>query len=135
MGKEALKTILARTNILFITETEFRLLFGEVAYDSPLEMLYNLDAPPPFTPAIVIKQGKKGASCLTGDGIFASAAPSDHIEVIDNTGAGDAFNAGFIHAYLEGKDLQQCLKEGNRLAGLSLTKWGRGWMRRIEQDV
>ena len=136
MGKEALMPLLARTSILFITEAEYALLFGSITYDKALKMLYaspNFTNPPDnaplFSPALVIKQGKKGASCYTEDGDIISASPNENIEVIDNTGAGDAFNAGFIHAYLNGSPPEECLNEGNRLAARSLTAWGRNWMK------
>lgn len=41
------------------------------------------------------------------DGIFRRAAP--RVEVVDTTGAGDAFNAGFLDAWLDGADGERCL--------------------------
>lgn len=49
-----------------------------------------------------------------------SSVPSLHISnIVDTIGAGDNFNAGFIHAYLNGKDPGDCLEEGNRTAAVS----------------
>jgi len=46
---------------------------------------------------IIVKRGKDGARAYNRDGEIASV-PSFNVEVVDTTGAGDAFNAGFIYA-------------------------------------
>jgi sugar/nucleoside kinase (ribokinase family) len=58
-------------------------------------------------PVVALKCGGDG-------GMVASAGetlrlPSPSVEVIDTTGAGDAFNAGFLHAWLDGADVRTCL--------------------------
>ena len=44
--------------------------------------------------------------------------------VVDTTGAGDSFNAGFIYAYLNGMDLSECLQYGNASGAVSTTQVG-----------
>ncbi|NBI43281.1 sugar kinase [[Haemophilus] felis] len=66
---------------------------------------------------VVVKMGKCGA-------IFEDFAgrqqqiPTQAVEnVVDSTSAGDAFNAGFLAGYLQGKDFSLCCQQGNQLAG------------------
>ena len=53
-------------------------------------------------PVVALKRGGDGAVLSVGDTVIA--LPSPLVEVVDTTGAGDAFNAGFIHAWLGGAD-------------------------------
>ncbi len=73
-------------------------------------------------PLLVIKDGGNGAQAWQGDTHIQS--PTLPVEVIDTTGAGDVFNAGFLTAYRAGYDLPTCLKWGNICGGLSTTSYG-----------
>jgi sugar/nucleoside kinase (ribokinase family) len=61
---------------------------------------------------LVVKRGAQGAL----------AAPA--VEIIDSVGAGDSFDAGFIHAFMRGQSTQACLRSGNLAAALSVTRPG-----------
>jgi fructokinase len=50
--------------------------------------------------------------------------PSRPIEVVDTTGAGDAFWSGFLCAHLDGYDLYQCALAGRRMAEIKLQHFG-----------
>ncbi len=72
---------------------------------------------------IVVKRGEKGAIMQYQNKIYSANAM--HVPtLVDSVGAGDSFNAGFIHAFLQGKDFESCLEEGIRTAGVSTTKAG-----------
>jgi sugar/nucleoside kinase (ribokinase family) len=43
---------------------------------------------------------------------------------VDKTGAGDAFNAGFITAYLNGINIEEAVKFSNLVASISITEVG-----------
>ncbi|POF32114.1 carbohydrate kinase family protein [Roseibium marinum] len=62
-------------------------------------------------PLTVVKCGSRGSSALGPDGW--TDAPSKPVKVIDATGAGDAFNGGFLAGWLDGRQLVDCLKAGN----------------------
>ncbi|MEO8395111.1 MAG: PfkB family carbohydrate kinase [Chloroflexota bacterium] len=75
-----------------------------------------------IVPLLVIKDGANGAQAWQGDQHVV--APAMKVEVVDTTGAGDAFNAGFLVAYRAGEDLATCLRWGNISGGLSTTGYG-----------
>jgi ribokinase len=71
----------------------------------------------------VIKMGKDG--CYVTDGKTAERVPAFKVKVVDTTGAGDTFMAGFITAYVKGKSLRECAVIGAATAGLKVG--GVGW--------
>jgi sugar/nucleoside kinase (ribokinase family) len=46
------------------------------------------------------------------------------VEAVDAVGAGDSFDAGFLHQYVRGADLPACLRAGNLAGALSATRPG-----------
>jgi sugar/nucleoside kinase (ribokinase family) len=58
-------------------------------------------------PIVALKCGGEGAMLAAAGQTLA--LPSRQVEVIDTTGAGDAFNAGFLHCWLNGAALADCL--------------------------
>lgn len=75
-----------------------------------------------FAPTTVIKRGSHGATLISDDGTVT--APALATEVLDTTGAGDAFNAGFLSRWLTGALPQRCLEAGNRLGALAVSSRG-----------
>ncbi|MBK5201755.1 MAG: carbohydrate kinase family protein [Spirochaetaceae bacterium] len=71
---------------------------------------------------VVIKIGKKGAIALDGDKIIHS--PIFDANVVDTTGAGDSFDAGFVYGTINNLNLEKCLALGNFLGSLSVTDIG-----------
>lgn len=65
----------------------------------------------------VVKLGARGAAIRTGGKLLR--APSPEVEVVDTTGAGDAFNAGFIDALLSGASAQEMLRRAAACGALS----------------
>jgi len=76
-----------------------------------------------YKTCIVVKRGTKGA-LMQKDGAKVSVPAFNVPDFIDAIGAGDSFNAGFIHEYLNGKDLNQCMKAGSLTAAVSTTAAG-----------
>ena len=73
-------------------------------------------------PLTVIKRGAEGAVARSPEGsVSAPAAPA---RAVDTTGAGDAFNAGFLAAWLSGAPLAACLAAGNRLGARAIARPG-----------
>jgi len=70
----------------------------------------------------VVKLGKKGALAQRGSERFS--VPSEEVVPVDTVGAGDSFDAGFLHEYVRGGDIAQCLAGGNAAGARSTTRPG-----------
>jgi sugar/nucleoside kinase (ribokinase family) len=71
---------------------------------------------------LVVKRGSRGASVYS-DGKRIDR-PALKLEVVDSVGAGDTFNAGFLHQWIRNASLETCLAYGNLAGGLSVTRPG-----------
>lgn len=71
---------------------------------------------------VVITLGSLGAFAM--DQEKSELVERLNVDAIDTTGAGDAFNGGFVMALAEGKDLFTALRYGNVTGALSVTKLG-----------
>jgi sugar/nucleoside kinase (ribokinase family) len=65
----------------------------------------------------IVKLGSKG--CLALGRGEAVRMPAFAVDAVDSTGAGDSFNAGFLHAWLRGCSLQECMRQGAACGALS----------------
>ena len=81
-----------------------------------------LDALRSHFPIIALKAGGEGAYADAGEGCQHQRAEA--VRVVDTTGAGDAFNAGFIHQWLLGADLDACLAAGVAVGTKAVQKAG-----------
>jgi sugar/nucleoside kinase (ribokinase family) len=71
---------------------------------------------------VVVKMGASGALAIQNGRRFS--APAVPVTVIDPIGAGDSFDAGFLHQFLRGADLTTCLAYGNLCGAFSTTDYG-----------
>jgi sugar/nucleoside kinase (ribokinase family) len=75
-----------------------------------------------LVPLVVVKLGREGALAQRGTERFLS--PARTVEAVDAVGAGDSFDAGFLHQYVRGADLPACLTAGNLAGAFSTTRSG-----------
>jgi sugar/nucleoside kinase (ribokinase family) len=71
---------------------------------------------------VVVKIGSRGAVAIRDGHRFT--VPAVPITVLDPVGAGDSFDAGFLHQFLRGADLATCLAYGNLCGAFSTTASG-----------
>lgn len=70
----------------------------------------------------VVKQGASGATAMSnGQRLHCPATP---VQVVDATGAGDAFNGGFLSEWLSGNPLIACLQKGNECGEKTVLQTG-----------
>jgi sugar/nucleoside kinase (ribokinase family) len=114
--KEEIREVIARTDILLVNELEAKQLSKRDDVNESLRLLGET------VPCVVIKLGSKGAAAMRGNEIVF--VPGFQIEAVDTTGAGDSFAAGFVHGFLEGRTLRECLEFGNACGALSTLQAG-----------
>ncbi len=90
--------------------------------EAEAQLLRNMGLSEPFAKLTAIKQGRNGALGITGETRVYSKGKSTL--VTDTTGAGDAFNAGFLTAWLAGEPLNACLCAGNAKGAEAVTYRG-----------
>ena len=95
-------------------------LTGEPSVEAALARLAEL------VPLAIIKLDAEGAVARRGDEVaYARGFP---VAVVDTTGAGDCFNAGFLYGHLRGMPLEESLRCGNICGGLAASARGGGAM-------
>ena len=75
-----------------------------------------------WVPLVVVKLGPKGSMAQRGSERFSST--STEVVPVDTVGAGDSFDAGFLHEFVRGSELVKCLASGNKAGALSTTRPG-----------
>jgi sugar/nucleoside kinase (ribokinase family) len=106
-----LRETLRETDLFFPNEVELRAISG---CDDPAEGLRKLEN---GRTRVVAKLGRDGAMTLEGGRVLH--VPAFPVETVDTTGAGDSFNAGFLHRWLAGAPLVECLRLGAACGALS----------------
>lgn len=95
-----------------------------IANADEAEVLGGLRGMHAMTRTAVVKLGAHGSELLGPHG--SAIAPAVSVEVVDTTGAGDAFAAGFLPAYLAGVRPEEALMAGNRRASEAVCRVGAG---------
>lgn len=106
-----LREVLRETDLFFPNEVELRAIAG---CEDPVEGLRCLAGGPA---RVIAKLGREGAAALDGQRVVH--VPAFPVAAIDTTGAGDSFNAGFLHRWLGGAPLVDCLRLGAACGALS----------------
>lgn len=120
--RRELDKILAKTYVLFLNQKEMKYLTNQKPEHGSRQLLK-------YGPKIVVcTLAEKGALITTTKGQFHSPRV-DVKKIIDTTGAGDAFAAGFLFGLLQSKSLKWSANFANRLAAKSLTDFGLQWLK------
>jgi ribokinase len=98
-------------------ETELAILTGR-AFDAENGASFLAHA----EQTLVITMGAQGAQWIRKDG--GKLIPTFPVDVVDTTGAGDAFNGGLAVALAEGKAIEEAITFANATAALSVTRLG-----------
>jgi sugar/nucleoside kinase (ribokinase family) len=114
--EQFLKFITSDVDILFANESEILSLFEVDDFDTALEKARGL------AEIVAVTRSEKGSVVVSGD--QTHVIPGQKVEVVDTTGAGDAYAAGFLYAYTQGKPLDVCGKLGGLVASEAISHYG-----------
>jgi sugar/nucleoside kinase (ribokinase family) len=104
-------------DILFANEHELAALTGVEDFEAGLAQLS------PKVPVVVVTRSEKGA-VAAANGERASVAAEPVAKVVDTTGAGDLFAAGFLFGHVRGRPLGECLRLGAICAAEIISHYG-----------
>ena len=104
-------------DLLFPNLTEGETLAGERDPDLILEKLLS------YYPAVVLKLGPGGAVYADGTGL-SLRVPASAARAVDTTGAGDAFSAGFLTAWLDEEPPAGAMRRGAETAARAVGRLG-----------
>ena len=108
--------VLPYADLFVPNETEIAMITGEKDAEKALKKVA------PKVGLAVVKLGPEGAMAFSNGKIIRRPAFEAH--VVDTTGAGDAFTAGFVHAYLHGLTLEDALDLANACGALCVERSG-----------
>ncbi len=114
--------MLGLTDILLPNCRELAVLTGEEDLEAAMEKARSLSK------CVAVKLGPKGAWMAIREGFqyangqrvsqeLSFQAPANQVQAVDTTGAGDAFNAGFLASFICNETPENWLRSGNNLAG------------------
>ena len=113
---DGLEDVLPLVDVLLINEREALKIAGETDPGAAVEKLAGQ------VKVLAVKMGAQG--CRVRQGRQEWRHPGFKVNAIDPVGAGDSFDAGFLHQYVRGADLQTCLAWGNLSGAFSTTRPG-----------
>jgi len=116
-GMRTLKPLIGRALAVMPNTGELKLLTGATDYRKGAETLLAEGVQ-----VVAVKLGGNG--CYVTDGKEEHLIPSFKVQVVDTTGAGDAFCAGFIYGLATNRPLRECGRIGNFVASRCITRIG-----------
>ena len=96
-------------DITFANEQEILSLIDTKNFEDVIAFGKNLGK------LIVITRGEKGSLAINNEEV-AEFGIQKNLKIVDLTGAGDLFAAGFLHGYINNKSLKQCLEKGTEMS-------------------
>ena len=72
---------------------------------------------------VIVTRGEKGAVAVNGDEVIECAVQKN-LKIIDLTGAGDLFAAGFLHGYINKLSTKECLEKGTEMSSKVIQQIG-----------
>ena len=104
-------------NITFANEQEILSLINTKSFDEVISFAKQLGK------LLVITRGEKGSIAISKNEIVECASKKN-LKIVDLTGAGDLFAAGFLHGHINGLSLKESLEKGTEMSSKIIQKIG-----------
>ena len=115
--KDFLQLIKSDLNILIGNENEINELANKKNLSDSINQLKELNK------LIIVTRGEKGSLAIQNNNVINCESFKPN-QILDLTGAGDLFAAGFLKAYVDNIDIKKCLETGSKLAAKIIEKFG-----------
>jgi sugar/nucleoside kinase (ribokinase family) len=106
-----------KLDITFANEQEIMSLIEAKNFNDVIDFSKQLNK------LIVVTRGEKGSVAINGEEIFECDI-KENLKIVDLTGAGDLFAAGFLHGYINGLSVKECLEQGTELSSKVIQQIG-----------
>jgi sugar/nucleoside kinase (ribokinase family) len=106
-----------KLDITFANEQEITSLIEAKSFSEVIKFSKQLNK------LVVVTRGEKGAIAIYGEEIFESDVKKN-LEIVDLTGAGDLFAAGFLHGYINDLSTKECLEKGTEMSSKVIQQIG-----------
>ena len=106
-----------KLDITFANEKEIISLINATNFDEVISFSKNLKK------LIIITRSEKGAIAINGNEVFECKAKSN-LNIVDLTGAGDLFAAGFLHGHVNNLSVNNSLEKGTEMASKIIQQIG-----------
>jgi fructokinase len=106
-----------KLDITFANEQEITSLIDAKNFDEVVNFSKQLNK------LLIITRGEKGAVAINGEEVVKSSI-RENLKIIDLTGAGDLFAAGFLHGYVNKLSTKECLEKGTEMSSTVIQQIG-----------
>ncbi len=106
-----------KLDITFANEQEFSSLIEAKNFQEVIDFSKHLNK------LIIVTRGEKGAVAINGDEVFENNIHKN-LNIVDLTGAGDLFAAGFLHGYINKLHTKECLQKGTEMSSRVIQQIG-----------
>jgi fructokinase len=106
-----------KIDITFANEQEIISLIEAKNFDEVINFSKQLKK------LIIITKGEKGSVAINGEEVFESRI-QNNLKIVDLTGAGDLFAAGFLHGYVNKLSIKDCLEKGTEMSSKVIQQIG-----------
>ena len=106
-----------KLDITFANEQEVTLLIDAKNFNEVVNFSKQINK------LVVITRGEKGAVAIQGEQVIECSA-QDNLKILDLTGAGDLFAAGFLHGYVNNLSLKESLEKGTEMSSKVIQQIG-----------
>ena len=106
-----------KLDIIFANQSEINSLIDSENFEEVISFAKKINK------HLVITRGDKGAISIYNNEIFEVDAISD-LKIIDLTGAGDLFAAGYLHGFVNNLSIKECLIKGTEMSSKIIQQFG-----------
>ena len=112
-----LELVKNQLDLTFANEQEITSLIEAKNFEEVINFSKQLDK------LVVVTRGEKGAVAVNGEEIFESDIQKN-LKIVDLTGAGDLFAAGFLHGHINKLSIKECLKKATEMSSKVIQQIG-----------